>query len=288
MSINNGLVSLPTRPENMHKGKAGRILVIAGSRGFTGAGAFAALASMRSGAGLVTWAIPESLSNVAETLCLESITMPIAETDQQAPAVGARETLLEAAQESDAVILGPGLPVAGESGELMRLLIPEIKKSLVLDAGGIRAIGNNLMALRNRKHPTVITPHPGEFADLSNISIADIESQREANCKTLAEKSSAVVLLKGYNTVVSDGVNSYINQTGNQGMATAGMGDVLSGIIAAFIASGIAPFQAACTGAYIHGLAGDIAREQFGVHGLIASDVINKIPEAILRYTQSS
>ncbi len=287
MSINNGLVSLPTRPKNMHKGKAGRILVIAGSRGFTGAGALAAMASMRSGAGLVTWAIPESLSSVAETLCLESITMPIAETDQQAPAVKARETLLEAAQESDAVILGPGLPVAGESGELMRLLIPEIKKSLVLDAGGIRALGSNLLALRNRKHPTVITPHPGEFADLINISIADIEGQREMHCKALAEKSSAIVLLKGYNTVVSDGTNSYINQTGNQGMATAGMGDVLSGVIAALIASGVAPFQAACTGAYLHGLAGDIAREQFGIHGLIASDVINKIPEAILRYTQN-
>lgn len=284
MNINNGLIQLPKRPKAAHKNNAGRVLVIAGSRGFTGAGALATISALRTGTGLVTWAIPESLCNVAESLCIESITMPIAETEQKAPAVSARETLLEAAQESDAVILGPGLPVAGESGELMRLLVPEIKKTLILDAGGIRAIGNNLRAIRDRKHPTILTPHPGEFSDLTNLTVKEIQENRESHCKSIAEKSSATVLLKGCDTVVSDGVNKYINTSGNQGMATAGMGDVLTGIIAALIASGIEPYPATCTGAYLHGLAGDLACEEYGIHGMIASDVMKMIPKAIMKY----
>ena len=285
MSTNKGLIPLPERQLDIHKNNAGRVLVIAGSRGFTGAGALATMSAMRSGAGLVTWALPESLCPVAETLCIESITMPIDETDQKAPAVSSRETLLEAAQESDAVILGPGLPVAGESGELMRLLIPEIKKALILDAGGLRAIGNNIMSISNRRHPTVLTPHPGEFSDMTNISIAEIENNRTTLCRNLAEKSGATVLLKGCRTVVSDGSDSYINTTGNQGMATAGMGDVLTGIIAAFIAGGMDPYSAACTGAHIHGMAGDLACSKSGIYGLIATDVMEMIPGAIIKYT---
>ena len=288
MSTNNGLIPLPERPLDIHKNNAGRVLVIAGSRGFTGAGALATISAMRSGAGLVTWALPESLCGVAETLCIESITMPIDETEQSAPAVSARETLLEAAQESDAVILGPGLPVAGESGELMRLLIPEIKKALILDAGSLRAIGNNLMLISNRRHPTIMTPHPGEFSDITNICIPEIVKNRTSLCQNLAEKSSATVLLKGHRTVVSDGKNNYINSTGNPGMATAGMGDVLTGIIAAFVASGIEPYSATCLGAHIHGLAGDLASSEYGVYGLIATDVMKMIPRAIMEYMETT
>ncbi len=284
MNNNKGLVKLPERPLDAHKNNVGRVLIIAGSRGFTGAGALASRAALRSGAGLVTWAIPESLCNLAECLCLESITIPIAETDQQAPAVSARETLLEAAHESDAVVLGPGLPVAGESGELMRLLIPEIKRTLILDAGGIRALGNNLIALRNRKYPTILTPHPGEFSDIIGLSTQEILAKREEHCKSFAEKSTAVVLLKGAGTVISDGKEVYINTSGNPGMATAGMGDVLSGIIAALVAGGLEAYAATCTGAYLHGKAGDLARDRQGIHGLISSDVITALPQAICDY----
>lgn len=287
MTTKKGLVALPKRENNTHKSTAGRVLVIAGSRGFTGAGGLATMSALRSGAGLTTWAIPESLTLAAEAICIESVTMPIAETEQNAPAVSSRETLLEAAQESDAVILGPGLPVAGESGELMRLLIPEIKKTLILDAGALRAIGGNLMALRNRRHPTILTPHPGEFSDMTDICIDDVVNNREKYCYDLASKSGSVVLLKGHNTVVSDGENTYINSTGNPGMATAGMGDVLTGVIAALVAGGLDAYSSACTGAYLHGLAGDLAMEEYGIHGLIASDVIKMLPRAFMSYYQS-
>ena len=279
------LPKLPQRADDTYKNQCGRILIIAGSRGFTGAGALAVKAALRSGAGLVTWAIPASLLNTAETLCLESITMPLAETEQLAPSVAAREPLLEAAQESDIVVLGPGLPVAGESGELMRLLIPEIRKPLILDAGALRAIGTNHTPLRNRRHPTILTPHPGEFADMTNLSIKDIQADRIKHTLNLARKSGAIVLLKGANTVISNGKDYYINKTGGPAMATAGMGDILTGIISATAAVINDPFQATCTGAYLHGSAGDIVAGEKGIYSLISSDLLDSLPQAINQYS---
>lgn len=279
------LPKLPIRSLETHKNQCGRILIIAGSRGFTGAGALATKAALRSGAGLVTWAIPESLLAIAETLCLESITMPLAETEQMAPSVAAREPLLEAAQESDIVVLGPGLPVAGESGELMRLLIPEIKCPLILDAGALRAVSTNMLAIRNRRYPTILTPHPGEFAELTNLNITEIQENRIGHTQELAVKSEATVLLKGAGTIVSNGEDYFVNPTGNPAMATAGMGDVLSGIIAAIATITDDHFTATCIGAYLHGAAGDKAAQKNG-NGLIASDLLKELPVALEEFNK--
>ncbi len=280
------LPPLPPRLEDAHKGDCGRVLVIAGSPGMTGAGALASLATLRSGAGLVTWAIPKSLNLNAELLCLEVITLPIPESPGQAPGVDAREYLLEAAMEVQAVIMGPGMPVAGETGELVRLLVPEIRAPLVLDAGGLMAVGTDWNIIGKRKYGVILTPHPGEMARLISKTSADVQKDREGIAAKYAKTTRSVVVLKGAHTVVTDGKRTDINQTGNAGMATAGSGDVLSGVIAGLLAQGLEPFAAARLGVHLHGLAGDLAVKETGPHGLIAGDILAALPRAFLRYQE--
>ena len=169
------LPPLPPRGSQAHKGECGRILVIAGSAGMTGAGGLASVACLRSGAGVVIWAIPKCLNAVCESLSLEVITLPVPDSPSGALAMEAREILVEEAREATCVILGSGLPVAGDTGELMRLLIPEIYPALILDGGALTAIGTDLMIIRKRQSPTIITPHPGEMGRLIGKTAADIQ-----------------------------------------------------------------------------------------------------------------
>jgi NAD(P)H-hydrate epimerase len=247
----------------------------------TGAGCMAAKSAMRSGAGVVLWALPKSLNIVAEALSLEVMTLPLPETPSGAPCMEAREILVEAARETDCVILGPGLPVAGETGELMRLLIPEIFPPLVLDGGALSAIGDDVMIIRKRQAPTIITPHPGEMARLTGKTAKQVQEKRLDFAVKYAKFSGAVVALKGARTLVADpSGRTFENDAGNPGMATAGSGDVLCGVIAALVGQGMTPVDAARLGVRLHGLAGDLARDDKGVHGLIASDMIDRLPDA--------
>lgn len=248
----------------------------------------ASYAALRSGAGVVFWAIPKSLNPIAEALCVEVITLPIPETSGGSPGVDAREHLVEAAREADVVIMGPGLPVAGETGELMRLLVPEIYSPLVLDAGALTAIGNDYGIFNKRKGATIITPHPGEMSSLANLTTEKIMAKRMDIAKQYAKITGTIVLLKGKDTVVTNGVEVHLNKTGNPGMATAGSGDVLSGIIAALVAQNMSPFDAARLGAHLHGLAGDLAAVDKGMHGLTATDIIDYLPAAFRRYANGS
>ncbi|MCC8180512.1 MAG: NAD(P)H-hydrate dehydratase [Planctomycetes bacterium] len=279
------LSPLPVRPAVFHKGQAGRILVIAGSAGMTGAGAMACQSSMRAGAGVVLWAIPKCLNLLAEMSSLEVMTLPIPDTPSGAPAMDAREILVEAARETDCVILGPGLPVAGDTGELMRLLIPEIYPPLILDGGAFSAIGADMMIIRKRPSPTIITPHPGEMATITGKTIEEVQNKRQEFASKYAKLSGAVVALKGHATVVTNGGEIYQNQTGNPGMSTAGAGDVLCGIIAAMVVQGLPPFDAAKLGVFLHGLAGDLAMEDKGIYSLIATDIIAHLPQAFKTYS---
>lgn len=280
----NQLPPLPELPFDAHKGQCGRVLVIAGSIGMSGAGSMASRAALRCGAGVVLWAVAKSLNNVAEAMSPEVMTLPLPETNMGAPAMEAREILVEAARECDCVLLGPGLPVAGETGELMRLLIPEIFPVLVLDGGALTAIGDDMMILRKRQSPTIITPHPGEMGRLTKKTAADVQAKRNDFAVKYAKLSGAVVALKGANTLVTNGTEVYENKTGNPGMATAGSGDVLGGIIAAMVGLGLEPFAAAKLGVFLHGYAGDLVRSEKGMRGLIASDMIDKLPRALLDY----
>lgn len=278
------LSPLPERPGDAHKGQCGRILVIAGSAGMTGAGSLASRAALRAGAGVVLWTIPKSLNGIAESITDEVMTLPIPETAAGAPAMEAREILVEAARETDCVVLGPGLPVAGETGELMRLLIPEIYPPLILDGGALSAMGDDLMIVRKRQSPTIMTPHPGEMGRLTKKTAADVQQKRVDYATRYAKHSGAVVALKGAGTIVTDGKEVYENASGNPGMATAGSGDVLGGVIAALVGQGMSPFEGAKLGVYLHGLAGDLAAAAMGMHGVIAGDMVNMLPRAFVEY----
>lgn len=280
----NELPKLPERKVDTHKNECGRVLIIAGAGGMSGAGALASRAAGRSGAGIVTWAIPEGLLSVCATICPEIIKLPVPQTQQLAPSMAAREHLLEAAHEADSVVLGPGLPVAGETGELMRLLIPEIRAKLVLDAGALRAIGTDTSCLSRRKNFTVVTPHLGEMAGLTGSTIPEIEASGSEIASQYAKNTRATVVLKGASSVVTDGTNQYVNKSGNQGMATAGSGDVLCGVLATLLAQPMPSLDAVTLGVYLHGVAGDIAKESKGVYGLIASDIIESLPKAIIEH----
>lgn len=284
MSNSTALPPLPCRGEDAHKGSVGRVLVIAGSLGMTGAGALVSMAALRSGAGLVTWAIAEPLAHIAEITCTEVITWPIPGSEMGHPSIDARELLAEASHEADAVVLGPGLPTAGETGELLRLLIPELHAPLVLDAGGLTAMGTGLKPLQKRRKPTILTPHPGEMSRVTQAQTPEIQADRAKAARELAARSEAVVLLKGAGTVVASGDRLFVNETGNPGMATAGAGDVLSGLIAGLLAQGMDAYGAAALSAHLHGAAGDLAAARKGIHGLIAGDILDALPQAFLSY----
>jgi len=281
------LPALPTRSPDAHKGSVGRILVIAGSRGMTGAGALASRGALRSGAGYVTWALPSSLASIAETLCVEAVVLPLPATDVGSVGIEARELLAEASHESDAVVLGPGIAISGETAELIRLLVGELHAPLVLDGGGLTAVGQDSRSLTSRRYATVLTPHPGEMARLSGTRVDAVQADRENMARSMAQRTGSIVLLKGMGTVVTDGERTYVNQTGNPGMATAGAGDVLAGCLAALLGQGMDAFEAAALAAHLHGLAGDQAAEAKGMYGVMAGDILEALPEAFCRYAAS-
>lgn len=278
------LAPLPDRPHDAHKGQCGRVLIIAGSAGMTGAGGLASLAALRAGAGVVLWAVPRSLNPIAESIAIEVVTLPIPDTPSGAPAMAAREILVEAAREADCVVLGPGLPVAGDTGELMRLLIPEIYPPLILDGGALSAIGDDMMIVRKRQGATIMTPHPGEMGRLIKKTSDEVQKKRLDYAMKYAKFSGAVVALKGAGTIVTDGAAAYVNASGNPGMATAGSGDVLAGVIAALVGQGMPPFEAAKLGVHLHGRAGDLAAAEKGQRGVIASDMVAKLPDAFIEH----
>lgn len=269
---------LPGRSPEMHKGDAGRVLVIAGSVGMTGAAALAGLGAARAGAGLVYIACPRSLNDILEVKCTEVLTRPMPETDSRSLALAAQDELLAAASGVDAVVLGPGLSQHPETAELVRRLVARIEAPLVIDADGLNAFAGRVGELTARSAATVLTPHPGEMARLTGEPTGAIQADRLAAARSLAAQTGAVVVLKGAGTVTAapDG-EAWVNPTGNEGMASGGMGDVLAGMIGAFLAGGAAPLDAAVAGVFYHGRAADLAVEP-GRRGLVASDLLKLLP----------
>ncbi|NQV04537.1 MAG: NAD(P)H-hydrate dehydratase [Candidatus Omnitrophica bacterium] len=266
-----------------HKGDYGHVFILAGSRGLTGAAALCANATLRSGAGLATLGVPFSLNLMMEEKLTEVMTYPLPETKDATLSLKAEGKILKRANGSDVVILGPGLSGNTQTAKLIRKLIPKIKKTMVLDADALNAIAGGITILKKVKSKVVITPHPGEMSRLINKSKVYVQKNRLSVAKKIANQYNAVVVLKGAGTVVAARNSHYINKTGNPGMATAGSGDVLSGVIGGFLAQGLKPFDAARSAVYVHGLAGDMAAKEKGEAGLIASDILDEIPEAIKR-----
>jgi hydroxyethylthiazole kinase-like uncharacterized protein yjeF len=279
---------LPSRPALAHKGNFGRVLIVAGSRGMTGAASLAGEAALRSGAGLVTVAVPETLHNIMEEKLTEVMTVPLPDNGKGSLSREAGKHILSLLENMDVLALGPGLSQSPDVIALVRELIPSLKTPCVLDADALNALAGEAGVLRKLKAPAVITPHPGEMARLMGTTPKDIQDDRMGSAVKAAAAWKVVALLKGARTVIAapDGA-VYINPTGNPGMATGGSGDVLTGIIASLIAQGLKPVRAAAAGAYLHGLAGDQAAREKGMMGLIASDIISALPAVTRELTGS-
>lgn len=284
---------LPARQKDSHKGDYGHVLVVAGSKGKTGAALMAANACLRSGAGLVTLAAPESLADIFQSRATEEMIIPLPDDGSGMLAFEAADEILKFAFErADVIAVGPGIGVSVDTGKIISELVLKSTIPLVIDADGINSLGGESRILRKAKSPVILTPHPGEMARLLKVTEygrRDIAKDRINAALSFSKQTGAYLILKGAPTIIaSPEGNAFINTTGNPGMATAGSGDVLTGIIASLLGQGINPLEASVSGVFIHGLAGDIAAQKTGEHSLIASDIIRHLPDAFIQLLDNS
>lgn len=271
---------LPPTPPDAHKGTCGRVLVIAGSRGMTGAAALTSLAALRAGAGLVTLGIPETLNSILEEKVTEVITRPLPDTGAGTFAAAALDEIRSLLDEVDALALGPGISTHPETAGLVRSLVEDANLPTVIDADGINNLAGSIDLIKGRTG-LVITPHPGELARLVGTIIPDIQRDRIAAARSTAAELGVALLLKGAPTIVATpSGDAWINTTGNPGLASGGTGDVLTGILVGLLARGLAPHEAAIVAAYLHGLAADLVVAETSEESLIAGDVLDALPDA--------
>ena len=267
---------LPDRAEVAHKGDFGRILLLCGSRGYTGAAWFAAMGALRSGAGLVYLGVPESIYEIEAVKLNEPIVFPLADQDGKL-SVDAAETIAAILPNMDAVLIGPGLGISQGTSEIVKYVLQNFQGPVVLDADGINVLPKHMNILRERQSPTILTPHPGEFSRIFDEDFLD----RQNAAMKFSRENHCILVLKGHNTVITDGKDCYINPTGNPGMAVGGSGDVLAGIIVSFLGQGITPLLAAACGAYLHGAAGDLCVKEIGQYGMLPSDLVEVLPRLL-------
>jgi NAD(P)H-hydrate epimerase len=278
---------LPPRPGDANKGNFGRVLVVAGSRGMSGAAVLCASGALRGGAGLVKVAVG---SGLLPLICPANpcfMTAPMPEDADGRLAGAGRDMLIGLLRETTAAAVGPGLGQSAELTDLLTAVVLQTDRPLVLDADALNGLAVHTEVLRGRRAPVVLTPHPGEFARLLGTDIPTVQADRQGFAVRFASDHGLVLVLKGHRTVVTDGQRAYVNHTGNPGMATGGSGDVLSGLVAALLAQGLEPFVAAQLGVYLHGLAGDLARDDLGETSLIATDLVDYLPRAFQAHAGS-
>ncbi|MCX7982918.1 MAG: NAD(P)H-hydrate dehydratase [Syntrophales bacterium] len=273
---------LPPRNPDVHKGGMGDCLVIAGARTYLGAPFFAAMSFLKAGGGYARLAVPSSIIGTIASLGPEIVFLPQKETPEGSIAKENAGDLMEVAEKCDAVIIGPGLSLVGETKELVRFLVSKINRPMIIDGDGLTAIAEDPSCLKGRSAPTCLTPHPGEMARIVGSSIRDIVARRLEVTEETAGRLGVTVVLKGAHSVIGlpDG-RTYINLTGNAGMATAGSGDVLTGTIAAMYGQGLSWEEAVKKGVYMHGLAGDLASRDLGEEGITASTIMSYLPCAV-------
>jgi ADP-dependent NAD(P)H-hydrate dehydratase len=280
---------LPPRPADSNKGTFGRVLVVAGSRGMSGAAVLCGGGALRGGAGLVRLAVPHEIQPLVAVANPCYLTAGLGQDAGGQFAESAEAEVLALAQTNDVVAAGPGLGRGAGVTALVLALLDKTATPLVLDADGLNALQNQTERLARRSggvgRPLIMTPHPGEFARLIGSDIAAVQGNRQELAVRFAAEHHVVLVLKGHETVVTDGRQLYENTTGNPGMATGGTGDVLTGLTAALLGQGLAPFAAAQLGVFLHGLAGDLARDALGEISLIASDLLDYLPAAFRTWT---
>lgn len=273
------LPRLPPRQPDSHKGDFGRALLIGGSQGMAGAIAMAGMSALRSGAGLVKLATPSACQTTVAGFEPSAMTIPLPCDADGRISLAALPVISEIAKEATVVALGPGLDRSDELVEVVARLYDTLTQPMVVDADALNALSRRPAALEHAAGPRVLTPHPGEFGRLIGRNEIPI-AQRENLARVFAKRTGAILVLKGHRTVITDGRQLALNETGNPGMATGGTGDVLTGIITALVCQKLSPYDAARLGAHVHGLAGDLAASELGEVGMIASDLIEYLPTA--------
>jgi len=272
-------IMLPFRPPSAHKGTFGKVLILAGSTGMTGAATLASMASLRVGCGLTILGIPQSLNTIMESKLTEVMTKPLPETEKGSLSPNGEAEILELIEWADVVGLGPGISTHPETGKLIRNLTEKIEKPLIVDADGLNNFQGHVDILKKHKGDLILTPHSGELSRLMNQPIDDIEQNRIEIARQVAVEWNCTLVLKGASSLIADcNGNVFINPTGNSGMATAGSGDILTGMIAGFLAQNTTPVDAAILGVYSHGLAGDLYLEEFEERSLVAGDLLEMLP----------
>lgn len=267
---------LPERDPWGHKGTFGKILLLCGSRGFTGAAYLAAMGALRSGAGLVFLGVPESIYAIEAVKLNEPVVFPLPEEDGKL----SEQALTEISQrlpQMDAVLIGCGLGQSTGTFAVVKAVLETASCPAVVDADGINLLSGHRDILRRRQHATILTPHDGEFARLGG----PVGKDRMESAARLAADWNSIVLLKGHETCITDGQAGYRNSTGNPGMAVGGSGDVLAGIITALLGQGIAPLEAAACGAWLHGAAGDLCAKELGQYGMLPTDMLLRLPRLL-------
>ena len=270
------LALLPDRDPWAHKGDFGRILLLCGSRGYTGAAAMAAMGALRCGAGLVFLGVPESIYAIEAVKLNEPVVFPLPEQDGKLSAKAVPE-IRERLSRMDAVLVGPGLGQSEGTLAVVEAVLRYAQCPVVLDADGINVLAAHKVLLRGRRHTTILTPHDGEFLRFGGT----IGEDRMASAVAYARQWNSIVLLKGHETCVTDGETIYRNHTGNPGMAVGGSGDVLAGILTSLLGQGLPPLRAAACAAWLHGAAGDLCAREKGQYGMLPTDMVEALPRLL-------
>ena len=266
---------LPVRARDTHKGDYGKLLLLCGSRGFTGAAALAARGALRTGAGLVYLAVPESIYAIEAVKLTEPVVLPLPDMDGMLCAASIPE-IARLLPKMDAVLFGSGSGIGRGTEEVLFYLLKNCECPLILDADGITLAAKHKDILRGREKPTILTPHDGEFARL-----APPDMPRTEQTMALAKELGVILLRKGHRTLITDGAVCFENHTGNPGMATGGSGDVLAGVILSLLGQGVSPLEAAAAAAWLHGGAGDLAAEKWGEYGMLPGDMVDMLPQLL-------
>lgn len=264
---------LPDRDPFGHKGTFGRVLLLCGSRGFTGAAYLAAMGALRTGAGLVFLGVPESIYAIEAVKLNEPVVFPLPEEEGKLSPQAIGE-ILERLPQMDAVLMGCGLGQSPGTLEVVKTVLEQAKCPVVLDADGINVLREHKDILRGRANPTILTPHDGEFLRFGG----KLGEDRMASARQFSREWNCILLLKGHCTCITDGCTAYLNHTGNPGMAVGGSGDVLAGMIVSLLGQGLPPLEAAACGAWLHGAAGDLCADEMGQYGMLPTDMLTRIP----------
>ena len=267
---------LPDRDPWGHKGSFGKILLLCGSLGFTGAAYLAAMGALRSGAGLTFLGVPEGIYEIEAIKLNEPVVFPLPDEGGKLSSDAIPE-ILDRLPKMDAVLIGCGLGQSAGTLAVVKAVLENAKCPVVVDADGINVLSGHKDILRGRQHPTILTPHDGEFARLGSV----IGEDRMESASETAGDLGCIVLLKGHETCITDGKTGYRNRTGNPGMAVGGSGDVLAGIIVSLLGQGLSPLEAAACGAWLHGAAGDLCAAEIGQYGMLPTDMLQALPRLL-------